>query len=303
MRGRVGSFEIGMPPPGFQAAAHRLLGWLRRIPKLMAYLLLITWALVEIFPVLFMFYSSLKSHAEIVNTPLSLPTQLHFENYIEAWRGGAIGIPIGRYFMNSVIVVSAALVATSLLATLGGYALSRYRLRGRGSIQSALIIIYAIPIHSLLIPVFLLLGTLHLRNNYCGLILVYTAFELPFGLLLMRSYFDSFPADLEDAAKIDGCSDIDVFRRIVLPLSRGPVAGLSIVFTVDMWSELLFATVIMNQPAMKTLTVGILSYKGLYHTDWPVLMAGLALSSVPAIILFLVFQRQITEGMTLGAFR
>lgn len=302
MRG-ASNLDIGIAPRGLQAAAGRLPVWLKRIPKVIVYLFLVIWAFVELFPILFMFYSSLKSHREIVTNPLSLPTQLHFENYIEAWRGGAVGIPVGRYFMNSVVVVAVSLFATTLVATLGGYALSRYRLQGRGFIQNALVVILAIPTHAVLIPVFLLLGNLHLRNNYLGLILVYTTFWLPFGLLLMRSYFDSFPRDLEEAAKVDGCTDMGVFLRIVLPLSRGPIAGINIVNMVGMWSELLFAIVIMNRPDMKTLTVGILSYRGLYQTPWSVLMAGLAMSSLPTIILFLIFQRYITKGMTLGAFR
>ena len=161
----------------------------------------------------------------------------------------------------------------------------------------------AIPIHATLIPVFHFLGSLGLRNNYFGLICVYTAFWLPFTITIMVAYFESFPRELEEAGRIDGCTDLGAFWHIVLPVSRGALASIAIINVVGIWSELLFAYVLMNKPEVRTLPVGIVSFRGQYEVAWNMIFAGLAIASIPTLIFFLVFQRQITKGMTMGAIK
>jgi ABC-type glycerol-3-phosphate transport system permease component len=266
-------------------------------------LVLAGWAVVELFPILFMFFNSVKSNAEIMGSPFGLPSALRFSNWVDAWKGGNLGIPIGRYFLNSVFVTSGTLVLLMLTGSLAAYALARFKFPGAGLAANSLIWALAIPIHATLIPVFHFMGQLGLRNNYFGLICVYTAFWLPFTITVMRAYFESFPRELEDAARIDGCTDLGAFWYVVLPVSRGALASISIINVVGIWSELLFAYVLMNKPEVRTLPVGIVSFRGQYEVAWNLIFAGLAIASLPTLVFFLLFQRQITKGMTMGALK
>lgn len=265
--------------------------------------LLILWAAIELFPILFMFMNSLKTNAEIMSGPVNLPTALHFDNYLKAWQGGNVKVSLGRYFLNSVITTSGTLLLLMFTGSMAAYALARYKAPGMGFANKSLVWALAIPIHATLVPVFQFLGLLNLRNNYLGLIGVYTAFWLPFTIIVMRSYFQSFPRDLEEAARMDGCSDLGAFLRVVVPVSKGALASMSIMNVVGIWSELLFAYVLMNKPDFRTLPVGILGFRGQYMVEWALIFAGLSIATIPTLLFFLLFQRQITKGMTMGAIR
>ena len=264
---------------------------------------LIFWAAIELFPILFMFFNSVKTNAEIMRQPFGFPAAPRFMNYVEAWRGGKLGVPIARYFLNSLFVTAGTLVMLMFTGSLAGYALARYKFPLATLASASLIWALAIPIHATLIPVFHFLGSLGLRNNYFGLIGVYTAFWLPFTITIMVAYFESFPRELEEAGRIDGCTDFGAFWHIVLPVSRGALASIAIINVVGIWSELLFAYVLMNKPEVRTLPVGIVSFRGQYEVAWNLIFAGLAIASIPTLIFFLVFQRQITKGMTMGAIK
>ncbi len=274
-----------------------------KLAKWLIMALLIAWAVVELFPILFMFFNSVKTSAEIMGSPFGLPKSPRFMNYVEAWAGGNLGVPIGRYFLNSVFVTSGTLVMLMFTGSLAAYALARYQFPGSGIAATSLILAIAIPVHATLIPVFHFMGSLGLRNNYFGLIAVYTAFWLPFTVTVMRAYFESFPRELEEAARIDGCTDFGAFWRIVLPVSRGALASISIINVVGIWSELLFAYVLMNKPEVRTLPVGIASFRGQYEVAWNLIFAGLSIATIPTLLFFLIFQRQITKGMTMGAIK
>jgi ABC-type glycerol-3-phosphate transport system permease component len=264
---------------------------------------LVSWAVVELFPILFMFLQSIKTDDEIVGNIWGLPASPQFSNFRQVWDGGSLGVPIGRYFLNSVIVTSVTLVLLMGTGSLAGCALSRYKFPGERMLQTTLIWALAVPAHATLIPVFRFIGDLGLRNTYWGLAAVYTAFWLPFTILFLRAYFSTFPRELEEAARLDGATELGVFFRIVLPISRGALASVSIVNVVGIWSELLFAFVLMNQQDMKTLTVGMLAFRGQYSVEWSTVFAGLTIAAVPTLIFFLIFQRQITKGMTMGALK
>ncbi len=267
------------------------------------YALLIGWAVVELFPIIFMFVRSLKTDAEIMGNIWALPGIPQFGNFLHVWNGGNAGVPVGRYFVNSVVVTSGTLILLTLTGSLAAYALARFHFPGDGLLRRSLVWALSVPIHATLIPVFQFMGRLNLRNSDIGLILLYTAFWLPFTILVMRSYFISFPRELEEAGLLDGCSDLGVFIRIVLPVSRGALASMSIVNVVGIWSELLFAFVLMNKPDTKTLTAGVMAFQGQYTVEWSSLFAGFTLATIPTLLFFLIFQRQITKGMTMGAIR
>lgn len=267
------------------------------------YAFLIFWAVVEIFPLLFMFMQSIKTNAEIMGHIWDLPTALRVENFATAWAGGQAGVPIGRYFLNSIIVTSGTLALLTLTGSLAGYALARFDFPGEALMRRSLLWALALPTHATLIPVFHMMSSLGLRNNNLGLILLYTAFWLPFMITVIRSYFISFPRELEEAALLDGCSELGAFFRIVLPISRGALASLSIVNVVGIWSELLFAFILMNKQDTRTLAAGLLAFRGQYSVEWSTTFAAFTIATLPTLLFFLVFQRQITKGMTMGAIR
>jgi raffinose/stachyose/melibiose transport system permease protein len=267
------------------------------------FLVLLGWAIVELFPILFMFFNSVKSNAEIMGSPFGLPQVIRLSNYADAWKGGNLGVNLAHYFLNSVIVTAGTLLLLMFTGSLAAYAIARYKFPGSSLAQNSLIWALAIPVHATLIPVFAFLGWLGMRNNYFGLIGVYTAFWLPFTITIMVAYFQSFPRELEEAARIDGCTDFGAFWRIVLPVSRGALASISIINVVGIWSELLFAYVLMNKPEFRTLPVGIVSFRGEYQVAWNLIFAGLSIASIPTLLFFLIFQRQITKGMTMGALK
>ena len=264
---------------------------------------LVLWAAIELFPILFMFLNSVKTNAEIMGQPFGIPSSPRFMNYVEAWQGGKLGVPIARYFLNSLFVTAGTLALLMFTGSLAGFALARYKFPLVTLASASLIWALSIPVHATLIPVFQFLGSLGLRNNYFGLICVYTAFWLPFTITILVAYFESFPKELEDAGRIDGCTDFGAFWYIVLPVSRGALASIAIINVVGIWSELLFAYVLMNKPEVRTLPVGIVSFRGQYEVAWNLIFAGLAIASIPTLIFFLVFQRQITKGMTMGAMK
>jgi raffinose/stachyose/melibiose transport system permease protein len=290
-----GSGAKGSEPGGFWSSFSPLM--------MIVYVFLLFWAVVEIFPLLFMFLQSVKTDAEIMRNIWGMPAALDFGSFARAWSGGQAQVPIGRYFFNSVVVTAGTLVLLTVTGALAGYALARFQFPGEGIMRRSLLWMLAIPVHATLIPVFHMMGSFALRNNYLGLILVYTAFWLPFTVTVMRAYFISFPHELEEAALLDGCSKLGSFFRIVLPISRGAIASLSIVNVVGIWSELLFAFILMNRQDMRTLSSGILAFRGQYSVEWSTTFAAFTIATLPTLLFFLFFQRQITKGMTMGAIR
>lgn len=267
------------------------------------YISLFLWAIISLYPIIFMFITALKTDPEIMGNIWALPSSLHFENFLNAWQGGELEIPISRYFLNSIIITASTLILVAFIGSLAGFSLAKYKFPGNIFTQRFFVWVLAIPIHATLIPIFYFLGSIGMRNTYWGLTGIYTAFWLPFTILIMQAYFKSFPGEVVEAARIDGCGELGIFLRVVLPMSRGNLAGITIINAVGIWSELLFAFVVMTRGEMKTLTSGIMGFAGQYQVSWSLIFAGLSIASLPTIILFLILQKQITKGMAMGTFR
>ena len=250
-----------------------------------------------------MVFSGLKTKSQIILSPWSFSWPPQFKNWLVVWTGEGVQVGISRYFLNSAIVLGGALFLLIIVASLAGYALATYKFYGKGLFYKFFILAVVIPIQIVLIPVFVLWGYLHLRNNYLGLIILYVGFFLPFSVLIMRANFESIPIEIKEAARIDGCTEMGVFWRIALPMSKPAIGAVSSITGVGIWGELLFAFILMNKPAMRTLNVGILAFSGQYVIEYHLIFAGLTISTIPFLILFIIFQRQIMKGMTLGAFK
>lgn len=224
------------------------------------------------------------------------PSVLTLQNYDRVIR--ATDFP--RYFANSLIVSVATSFFVTLLASGAGYALSRFRFRGKPLAAFALLLTQTFPLVMVIPPIYRVMGMLGLTNSLTGLIIIYTAFNIAFATFLMQSFFEGIPKDLEEAAMIDGCTRLQGLRRVVLPLTLpGIGATLGFVFTAA-WSELLFALMLISDERDKTFAVGLLTFVGKFAVDWGQMMAASTLALIPACLFFALLQRYLVAGLTAG---
>ncbi|RYE10107.1 MAG: carbohydrate ABC transporter permease [Hyphomicrobiales bacterium] len=266
--------------------------------------LLLIWLVVQVYPIIFLFNTSLKSDPEILSAPFSFPFPPQFSNYVAVIDGGRTNQSILVYLFNSVVVTVGTLALLLLVSSLAGYALARGKFPGSAAAQQFFLLALAVPVHVLLIPIYFFFGELGLRNNLLGLILLYATLGLPFTTILMRSYFLSFPRELEEAARIDGCSRFGTFWRVVLPVSRGALSSMAIINIGWVWSELFFGLVLLDKLGFRTLPLAIAAYKPssmAQQTAVGELFAIMSLTVLPMILFYFVFQKQIRKGMTAGA--
>lgn len=249
-------------------------------------------ALVSL-PFVWMMFASLKTTREVFADPFGLPDVPQWQNYIDAWNSG-----IARYLLNSVLVTSLSVFIILLVGGLAAYALSRFRFPGRVAFYLFLIIGYAIPVYAVLVPVYELLQSLGLLNSFVGLIASYVAFGIPFSVLLLHAYFQDFPRELEDAARLDGCNNWQMLRLIVAPLSMPGLLSVAIFQGIFIFNEFLLALVIISDDARKTVPLGLVAFRGEHAVDWPLLLAALAITTLPFLILFLLMQRQFYNSLT-----
>jgi multiple sugar transport system permease protein len=205
------------------------------------------------------------------------------------------------FFRNSMIVACSTAAIVTLLASLSGYALSRFNFRGKYLLVALMLLTQMFPLVMLVAPIFKMLSPLGLTNSLAGLVIVYTAFNIPFATFLMQSFFDGIPKELEEAAKIDGATQFMAFRQIVLPLTLpGIAATLGFVFTAA-WSELLFALMLISGNDAATFPVGLLTFVSKFSVDFGQMMAAGVLALIPACLFFLFIQRYLVQGLTAGA--
>lgn len=205
------------------------------------------------------------------------------------------------FFKNSLIVSGATAIVVTLLASLSGYALSRFSFKAKYWIVALMLITQMFPLVMLVAPIFKMLSPLGLTNSLTGLVIVYSAFNVPFATFLMQSFFDGIPKDLEEAAMIDGATQFVAFRQIILPLTLpGIAATLGFVFTAA-WSELLFALMLISGNDAATFPVGLLTFVSKFSVDFGQMMAAGVLALIPACLFFLLIQRYLVQGLTAGA--
>jgi multiple sugar transport system permease protein len=225
------------------------------------------------------------------------PSRISFEHFAFVLK--ASNFPL--FFKNSVIVSLSTAAIVTVIAAFGGYAFSRFQFRGKLWIVGLLLVTQMFPLVMLIAPIFKMLAPLGLTNSLTGLVVVYTAFNVPFAIFLMQSFFDGIPRDLEEAAMIDGASRFTAFRQIIVPLTLpGMAATLGFVFTAA-WSELLFALMLVSKVDASTFPVGLLSFVSKFGVDFGQMMAAGVLALIPAVLFFLLIQRFLVQGLTAGA--
>jgi N-acetylglucosamine transport system permease protein len=265
------------------------------------HLAMFAWAVVTALPLIWAVISSLKTDDEILNDPWGVPASLHFENWSRAWTAANIG----KYFLNSVVVVGAALVLTMLLGSMVAYALARYPFRGNRLIYYTFVAAMFFPVFLALVPLFFVVQQLGLLGTYPGLILVYTAYAVPFTVFFLHSFFRTLPTEVAEAAVLDGCSHTAVFFRVMLPLARPGLVAVGIFNFLGLWNQYLLPLVLNPDPDRYVLAQGLaaLSVSQGYRSDWSGLFAGLTIAMLPVLVAYVAFQRHIRAGMTAGAVR
>jgi len=265
-------------------------------------LVLVIWALFQLYPVIWLFYSSFKPTPDIRSKLFALPEYLYLKNYDINYYHQK-GITIGIYLRNSTIVTVVSILILTFVCLIAGYAIAKIKFPGKNLLIIFLIGLIGIPIHSLIIPLYYFIARMGLLSTLWGLILPYIAFGIPFSVLMLQTYFRQFPDELIEAAMIDGCSHLRLFFTVVVPISLGAISTVLIVNFISIWNEFLFSLVINRDNAAKTLTVGIMGFKGQYVTDWGPYLAGLVIAVVPSIIFYAIFHRNIIKGMTAGSLK
>ena len=220
-----------------------------------------------------------------------------FENYKTAWSAGKIGIS----FFNSVFVSLVSMVLTIIIASMAAFAITRLKWKLSGKVLGFLLLGVMKPIHSTLIPLFLMFNKVRLTNNYLALILPYVAFALPTSVFILTGFMSTIPGEVEEAFIIDGGSMAGVFWKVIFPLSKSAIATISIFNFVSMWNELMFALIFMSDPAKMTLPVSLTRFKGQYSTNWTVQLAAIVIMVIPSVLVYLFLSDRIIESMTIGA--
>lgn len=266
-----------------------------KILSIFIFLMLITIAVIIIYPLIWMVLTGFKTNKELFLKTWALPEKFIWSNYKQAWDVG-----VGRYFLNSILVTSTSVTATLLISACCAFALSRYEFKGQNIFLLIIIGGLMLAPQVSLISLFKLLQKLHIYNTYWALIIPYIAYRIPFTTFLIRSYMLTLPREIEDSAYIDGCSSWRVFWNIILPMSKPILATSALLAAMAIWNEFMFALVFIEDSSLRTIPVGIMNLRSTLSTDWTILLAGLTISALPMIILFVIFQKQFIRGITSG---
>jgi multiple sugar transport system permease protein len=252
-------------------------------------------AATTIYPILFAINVALKSKRDYILNRFGLATDVTFDNFGLAW----IQAHLGAYFLNSVIVTVGAVVCLLLIASLAGFGFAVLRFRGRRILFYVVLAALMIPIQVILVPFYQTMIAFDLVNRRIGLIIAYTAFFTPFSVYLMTAFYAAMPRELAEAAAIDGANLWQLWRLVFLPLGKPALITLGILNTLYCWNDLLIALLTLQDE--RTLMVGIAALRGEYTTNVPLLAAGVVLAAAPVIAVYLIFQRRIVGGITVGA--
>lgn len=266
-----------------------------------SHVLLAIWSVIVIVPFLWVVLSSFKTTKEILASPFSLPAHWQFDNYAHAWTDAGIR----QFFVNTVIVVSVALVLVMLLGAMCAYVLARFTFRGSRFIYYLMLAGLTFPIFLAIVPLFFILKNLGLINTLPGLIMVYVAFALPFTVFFLYAFFRTLPDDVYEAALIDGAGEWRTFFRIMLPMARPGMAAVAIFNFLGLWNQFLLPVALNTDQSRYVLTQGMASFASQagYAVDFGALFAAVVITVVPVLIVYVIFQRRLEGSVSRGTFR
>lgn len=281
---------VATPAPGQRRSAYRQV-------RIVSYVLMAVMAVIALYPLAWMVVGSMKTEAEFYGNIWGLPASPNWGNFAAAWERG----DLGRKFLNSLVVTIGTLAIVLPTTSMAAYAFTTMTFRGRRFAYYFLLMGIMIPFGVTAIPVFTVVASLGLLNTRLALILVYSAQAIAFSTFLMCAFFEALPREIEEAARIDGCTRFGAFWRVMLPLARPGLAAQAVFVGVSAWNEYFLASLIIRNPDSQTIPLGLVTFVGRYATDYPVLFAALTMSTLPLLTLYLIAQRHFVAGLTGGA--
>ncbi len=269
--------------------------------QVVIYLFLAFWALVVVFPMIWVLVSSFKTDQEIFFSPWMPPAKLMWDNFARAWSKANMGL----YLFNTLTVNLPAIFFTLLFSAMAGYVLARYTFPGNRLIFYAFLGGMLFPVMLALVPLFFLLQSLKIIDTHFGLILVYIAYSLPFTVFFMTGFFKTLPTELLEAAIIDGATHYQLFFQIVIPLAQNGLVSMGIFNFLGMWNQYILPLVLLTSSTKYVLSQGLafLAHQQRYQSDWSGLFAAITIVMLPTLIVYVIFQNQIQRGLTVGALK
>lgn len=271
-----------------------------RIKNTLTYLALGILSLFSVFPLYWVLLSSFRSPSNLLaSNPSLLPQEIYWGFYQTVLEK----TPFLRFFQNSVLVTLSTTGISVMLAAMAAHSLARLQFRGKRLLSRGVLLAYIFPQIVLVVPLFVGIVRLNLANTYTGLILTYVTFSFPFATWMLTAFFQTIPRELEEAALIDGASNLGVFLRIALPLARPGLVAAAVFTFLHAWNEFLYALVILNSDAKKTLSVGLYGFIGGETMNWGEVLAASTMIVLPSLLFFLLVQRHLVHGLTAGAIK
>lgn len=270
----------------------------KKIGKIIFVIVILAFLIIQIYPVLWLFMASIKPTVELSSTPFALPKVVTFENFARVLSDGMIG----TYMWNSLKVTGISLILIILLSGTAGYALSKFRVRGKGKIYAFFTFGIMIPVQITLIPLFIFYSKMGILNTSFSLILPQVGFALPLSVMMFVSFYNFVPDELIEAAIVDGCNPGRIFITIVFPLARNTIITIASMYSILIWNDFIFANTFISENSAKTVAMGLKDYVGAFgNVDWGATYAAIAISILPPLIIYFALNKWVTAGMTMGA--
>ena len=268
-----------------------------RVYRGLSYVWMIVCVLIALFPIVWVIMSSFKTNAEILSDGFSLPSSFSFIGYVQALEIS----PILKYFGNSLIIAIVATIINVFVIAMAAYVFARRQFRFKSAIYLLLSLSMVIPISALLQPVYRVIASLHLTDTKTGLILVYTALNMPMSLLIMRTSFSGIPKSLEEAAYVDGAGFFRTFFQIMMPCAKGGLASSAVLCFLGCWNEFSFALLLTSSQDARTLPLSLSYFSSQFSFNYTAMFAAITIAVIPSILVFALFQEQIVSSMTAGS--
>lgn len=265
--------------------------------RVLMYVLLLVAAVIFAAPMLFTVVSSLKTKVEIFSEPFSLPDVIQWGNYVEAWTGANMSV----YFLNSIIQAGATVIVLAVTSSMAAYVLSRFDFKCNKFLMLFFTLGMMVPMHTVLVPVSYMISALGLKNNIPALIMIYTAFNLPFSIIVVTSFMKGVNKSLEEAALLDGASYFQIYKNVMLPMTVPAISTISIFNFLNAWNNILFPLLFINDKNLKPIALGLLNFNGERGSDYGPLMAAIVITVAVPLILYLLFQEKVEGGLAAGA--
>ena len=268
------------------------------IQKLVKYVFLVLFTLLWLIPIGAALVTAFRTSSDIsINGFWSLPESVTFQNFVKAWRQAQVS----KFLLNSFIITLPAVLFVLFFASLSAYALARYRFRGNALFYFMYVGGSMLPYQILMVPVFKLSSELGLYNTHASLIPIHVAYQLAFATFLLRNFTRGVPAEIVEAARVDGCSEFRIYYQMILPLTLPALAAIATLEFTWIFNDYLWAIILVQSDALKPVTAGLAMLRGQYNTDWPLIVAGALLASIPTVVVFFALQRYFIQGLTLGS--